>query len=262
MLKGVQCYTIRDYLKDAAQFKESMKKVKAIGYDCVQSGVPSYLTARETKDFLDEVGLTSCSTYASYEKMAEEPAAITAAIKDAKIMDTNCIAIGTMPEEMRDHEEGFKKYAASLNKIAAELNKEGCKLVYHHHALEFFSLGGGRHGMDILFNETDPSCVYFTLDTHWLASGGVNPIEWINKAKGRMTFIHFKDYAIGPEAQSIEGVSKMFAEVGEGNINWPEVIKACKETGVEAAVVEQDICKGCPFDSLKISYDNMVKFNV
>jgi sugar phosphate isomerase/epimerase len=110
--------------------------------------------------------------------------------------------------------------------------------------------------------ETDPDGVFWTLDTHWLASAGVDQVYWIKKLKGRVPIIHFKDYAIVGGAVGIEEVRKMFAEVGEGNINWPPIVQACRDTGVEYVIVEQDICKGDPFDSLQISYKNLLKFNV
>jgi sugar phosphate isomerase/epimerase len=78
-----------------------------------------------------------------------------------------------------------------------------------------------------------------------------------------MTIVHFKDYAIVKAAiDRIEEVHKQFAEVGEGNLNWAGIIKACNETGVEHAVVEQDICPVNPLDSLKKSIENMRNLNV
>ena len=77
-----------------------------------------------------------------------------------------------------------------------------------------------------------------------------------------MVTVHFKDYKIIGGATYVEEVCKLFAEVGEGNLDWPEIIAACNEIGVKNAVVEQDICNGDPFDSLAVSYRNMVKFGV
>ena len=262
MKKGVQSYTVREYMKDRAQFEDTIKKIKAIGYDSIQGGKAPGMTDAETKLMLDDVGLTPCSSNASLEKMLESPDAVKKAIETAKIYDTKYIGIGTLPDSQRETIDGYKQFAADLNKIGNELKKEGCGLLYHNHALEFYSFGGGKHGMDIIFDETDPSCVFFSLDTHWLASGGVNPVDWIYKAKGRMPIIHFKDYAIGGGAAMIEGVCKLFAEVGEGNLDWVNIVKACHDTGIEYAIVEQDFCKGCPFDSLKVSYNNMLSFNV
>jgi sugar phosphate isomerase/epimerase len=47
------------------------------------------------------------------------------------------------------------------------------------------------------------------------------------------------------------------AEVGEGNLNWPRILDAAKKAGVEWYIVEQDICERDPFDSLKISLENL-----
>jgi len=261
MLKGVQMYTLRDHISNKEQFEASLRRVKQIGYDCVQMGTPVFMKPREVKSLIDEIGLYSCTAYADFEQLAANPASIKAVIEEAKVYDTDLVGIGTLPEKMRDSRDGFKHFAKTANVVASELYKEGCKLIYHPHALEFFSLGGGDHGMNILLNETDPSCFYFSLDTHWLASGGVNPVEWIYKVEGRMPMVHFKDYAIGGNAATIESVVKLFAEVGEGNLDWTSIVDACHKTSVKYAIVEQDICQTDPYECIKTSYQNMLKFN-
>jgi sugar phosphate isomerase/epimerase len=47
------------------------------------------------------------------------------------------------------------------------------------------------------------------------------------------------------------------AEVGVGNLNWPEILKACREAGVKWYLVEQDECYRDPFDSLETSLKNL-----
>ena len=44
--------------------------------------------------------------------------------------------------------------------------------------------------------------------------------------------------------------TQLFAEVGEGNLNWHAILDACKEAGVEWYIVEQDTCQRDPFESL------------
>ena len=262
MKKGAQAYTVREFLTTPEQCRESYRKIAEIGYDSVQTWASPGMTVQETQDMLAEFGLTNCSGGGNYEELLKGGSAITDAVNNARIFGSRYIGVSTLPVELRDNLDGFKRYAQSLNGIAAELKKEGCALLYHHHALEFYSLGGGVSGMDILTDETDPEGVFWTLDTHWLASAGVDPVYWIKKMKGRVPIIHFKDYGIVGGAEKIEGVNKSFAEVGEGNINWPPIVAACKETGIEYVIVEQDICKGDPFDSLRISFGNLCKFGV
>jgi len=261
MKKGVQAFTVRDFLGNPAQCRESYKKIADMGYDSVQTWAAGGMTAQETQDLLTELGLVNCSGGGSFEEMLKGGAAITEAVKTAQIYNSRYIGIGTLPHEYRYTKDGFKRYAADLNKIAAELKKEDCALLYHHHALEFYSFGD-ENGMDIMVRETDPDGVYWTLDTHWLVSGGVDPVQWIKNLKGRVPIIHFKDYGIVEGAVKIEDVHKCFAEVGQGNINWPPIVETVRETGIEYVIVEQDTCKGNPFDSLKMSFDNLVKFGV
>jgi hypothetical protein len=45
-------------------------------------------------------------------------------------------------------------------------------------------------------------------------------------------------------------------------MNFPEIIKACREAGVLWYIVEQDICQRDPFESLAISLRNLKKMGV
>ena len=125
MRKGAQMYTVREFTKDKAGMANTLKKIKAIGYDSIQTGTPSYLTNVEFKAMLDEAGLTDCSAGGNYGLMVSDPkAGIGAAIEQAHVFGVNYVEVGTLPQEWRESEEGYKLYAASLNKIAAELKKK------------------------------------------------------------------------------------------------------------------------------------------
>ena len=50
---------------------------------------------------------------------------------------------------------------------------------------------------------------------------------------------------------------QVFAEVGEGNLNWPAILEACKEANIRWYIVEQDVCPGDPFESLAVSLRNL-----
>jgi sugar phosphate isomerase/epimerase len=56
---------------------------------------------------------------------------------------------------------------------------------------------------------------------------------------------------------AIQEKKQIMAEVGEGNLNWPAILDACKTAGVEWYLVEQDVCQRDPFESLAISLRNM-----
>jgi len=108
----------------------------------------------------------------------------------------------------------------------------------------------GRTGLAILYEDSDP--IYFKgeIDTYWIQHGGGDPAAWIRKLKGRMPLVHFKDMVM-------HGHEQLMAEVGEGNLNWPAILDACREVDVEWYIVEQDTCQRDPFESLAISLRNL-----
>ena len=63
--------------------------------------------------------------------------------------------------------------------------------------------------------------------------------------------LHMKD-------MRMKGREQLFAEIGEGNLNWEGILHEAKKADVEWYIVEQDrTYDRNPFDSLKISFDNM-----
>jgi sugar phosphate isomerase/epimerase len=89
------------------------------------------------------------------------------------------------------------------------------------------------------------------IDTYWITHGGGDPAAWIAKCRGRIPAVHLKDMLIKLDR------TQYMAEVGEGNLNWPAILAACKEAGVEHLLVEQDVCYRDPFESLEISLKNL-----
>ena len=69
--------------------------------------------------------------------------------------------------------------------------------------------------------------------------------------EGRSPVVHLKDMVIQGDREQV------MAEVGEGNLNWPAILDACRVAGAEVYAVEQDICQRDPFESLAISYQNL-----
>jgi len=72
-----------------------------------------------------------------------------------------------------------------------------------------------------------------------------------------MDIIHFKDFDVDEKAE------RRMREVGEGNLNWKAILKACEDTGIQQYIVEQDNCNGLdPFEALAISYKNLKDMGV
>ncbi len=191
-----------------------------------------------------------CVTHTSPDRLKND---LSSVIKEHKLWQCEYVGIGAMPSEYRNEgAEGYKRFVKDFNIIAKNLKSEGLKFAYHNHKFEFEKFDY-LSGMDILFNESDQEAFTFIIDTYWVQAGGANPIEWIKKVNGRMGVVHFKDMAIKNDEQ-------IFAEVGEGNLNWDKIIKTCEETKVKWHAVEQDICLGDPFYSLEKSFKFLQKY--
>jgi sugar phosphate isomerase/epimerase len=100
-----------------------------------------------------------------------------------------------------------------------------------------------------LFDRTDPRQVQAELDTYWIQHGGGDPAAWIRRYAGRVPLLHLKDMCITPQGE------QRYAEVGAGNLNWPAILAAAADAGVECYIVEQDECYARdPFDSVALSF--------
>ncbi len=242
---AAQLYTIRDFLKTPRDIAESLKKVAAIGYEAVQLSGLGPIEPRQLRSICDGEGLTICATHIAYEQMRDDPQAV---IEEHNILGCNYPAIGGLPGEYRTA-EGYARFAREASEVAARLAEGGMTFAYHNHSFELEKFGD-RTGLQILYEDSDPRYFKAEIDTYWIQHGGGSPVAWINKLSGRLPLLHLKDMTIRDGKQ-------IMAEVGEGNLDWPGILAAARQAGVEWYIVEQDTCERDPFESLKISLENL-----
>lgn len=265
---AAQLFTIREFTQTREDFAASMAKVRAIGYEAVQVSQIGDIPDAEVKRIADDNGMTICNTHSSVEQLQRDPDAV---IEQHRLWGARHVAIGGMPQEYRESEDGFRRFAAIANDIGETLNAAGMTFSYHNHSFEFVRFGK-KSGLELIFDETDPRYVQFEIDTYWVQHGGADPVVWIEKMQDRMPVVHLKDMVmIPPPSKSPPNElgrvdtdrrgdlrpQQAMAEVGEGNMNFAGILAACKRIGVEWYAVEQDICQRDPFESLAISYRNL-----
>jgi sugar phosphate isomerase/epimerase len=244
---AAQLYTIRDFTKTADDFASSMQKIRDIGYTAVQVSAIGPIPHQTVWDIVSDLGLTVCNTHIGFDRLQND---LDDVIAQHKLWQTRHVALGSMPPEFRDAgEDGYKRFAEIANQIGEKLYAHNLTFSYHNHNFEFVRFGN-RTGLDVIYEETDPRYVQAEIDTYWVQHGGGDPAAWTFKMKDRMPVIHLKDMVM------LNGEQTM-AEVGEGNLNWPAILDACKAANVEWYAVEQDVCQRDPFESLKISFENL-----
>lgn len=249
---AAQLYTIRGYMKTPEDMRKSLKKIRDLGFEWIQISGAGPISHEEMKDILDETGLKVCATHISFDRMKNE---IEDVLYQHKLWNCKNIGVGSMPPQYRGSEEGYIQFAKEASEIGKKFAEKGFRFVYHNHRFEFEKYNG-RVGFEILAEESDKEGFDFLLDTYWVQAGGADPVAWIKKLEGRINVIHFKDMKIINDKQLI-------CEVGEGNLNWPGVVEACRATNISQIAIEQDDCYDRdPFECLNISRNNMLRMGL
>ncbi len=240
---AAQLYTVRDYCRTAPDLAQTLKKIRAIGYQAVQISGVGPIPEAEIMVMLKAEGLVCCATHEG--NILTEPAKVVERLRKLECRYTAYPYPGGVKlETLADVKDLAKRLNAS-GKIIAEA---GQVLTYHNHNIEFRKFDG-RVMLDVLYEETNPAYLQGEPDTFWVQYGGGNPEDWCRKLAGRLPLLHMKDYGVTAEN------SHTFTEIGSGNLNWKAIVKTAEQSGCKWFIVEQDTCPGNPFDSLKISFD-------
>ena len=242
---GAQLYTLRSFLKSEVDIRDSLRRVRDMGYEAVQCSGLGPVEPEALRQITVEADLKIVATHTGFDRIRDEPEAV---IAEHRLWGCRHVAIGGMPEEYLNA-EGFSRFAKDASVAARPLVDAGLTFSYHNHSFELERIGN-RTGLQILAEDSDPDVLSFEVDTYWIQHGGGNPVTWLERLRDRMHIVHLKDLAM-------KGREQRFAEVGEGNLEWPAILTACHEAGIEWYLIEQDRCEHDPFDSLKLSLDNL-----
>jgi sugar phosphate isomerase/epimerase len=239
---GLQLYTIRDAM--TADAAGSLKKVSELGYKFVE--LADYANGKfygyepvEFRKLVDDLGLKILSSHTQVEgagvtldtarKMAED---------HAKIGAKYCIQPWIV-EEMRTTVASYQRMAANWNQIGLIMKEFGMQFGYHNHNFEFATVEGKVPYFDIMLADLDKELVIMELDMFWANKAGQNPVEIFKKYPGRFPLFHLKDMYTS-QTPFFDVIKDDIAPVGEGVINFKEILAAQKIAGMKYVIVEQD----------------------
>ena len=247
---GVQMYTIRDYLKNPEEIYISLKRIKSMGFNLVQFSGLGPCNIDLLAGWIKEFGLNVCSTHSPWERISDEKE-LKILIDEHKKLGATEIGLGARPGDFYPNSnEGWTRFIDKVNSICKIVKDNGLTFGYHNHDFEFQKFNGVL-AMDRLIDEC-PN-LNIILDVFWVQAGGANPSVYIDKLKGRIELIHFKDFRI-------HNRERQFAEIGMGNLDWNDIVPRCEKNGIPYAVIEQDAnFLVDPFESLAASKEFLVK---
>lgn len=260
---ALQLYTIRDFLKTKEDVPVSLKKVSDTGFKYIE--LAGYADGKfygyepaEFKKLVNDLGMEILSSHTQVEaqgitlenakKMAED---------HAKLKVKYCLQPWVV-EEARKTIASYQKMAADWNKVGGIMKENGIQFGYHNHNFEFDTVDGKVPYIDVFMKELDKDLVTMELDLFWTTKAGINPVDLFKKYPGRFQLFHMKDmYTHEKPFYTTVGV-KDFAPVGEGVINFREILASRELAGNKYLVVEQDQSRDKdPFGDIKKSVTNL-----
>ncbi|WP_066839354.1 sugar phosphate isomerase/epimerase family protein [Rufibacter ruber] len=251
---GIQLYTMRQLLpKDV---KGVIARVAQAGYNDVEtygyapdSGYWK-LSPKAFREVLDANSLTSSSGHYEFGQYMKDgnTDVVKRYIEASKAVGQTYITVPWLDAEVRTKLDDYKRIANLMN-VAAQLCQDaGLKLAYHNHDFEFQKFGNTT-GYEVLLQETDPGLVSFEADLYWVVRAGLKPVDLFRQHQGRFVMWHVKD--MNKQAPELN------TEVGSGSINYQEIFRQAKLSGVERIFVEQENFAAAmdPYKSIRQSRD-------
>ena len=147
-------------------------------------------------------------------------------------------------------EKKFYDFISSLDEWAHRYAERGITLAYHHHNWEYVRLSNGRTRMQELLALTKD--IKIVHDTYWSAKSGVSPALQIRELGDRLVGVHLRD--ITCRARGLDVISSDTA-IGDGTIDFYEVLRAAEEVGCSYYVIEENTKD--PYTEIEKSYKRL-----
>ncbi len=217
---GLQEYTVRSIDEPLSETLERATRARFQGVELR----PKHET-EAVLDALHRTGLTVPSVGADFESLVADP---------ERHVDT-CEAFGCedlvvlwLGEERFSSQGALSDTATELDALADEVADYGLSLHYHNHDHEFVEVDG-RLAFEQLVEETD--AISFELDLGWAGTGGVDPVEYLDRIGDRVSLAHVKD---------MDFDDGEFVTFGEGDLDIQSSVEAARDHDLEWLIFEND----------------------
>ncbi len=255
---GLALYTVREEMQKNPN--ATLRSVADAGYQYIEAagyenGTFYNMTPSDFRALLENHNLTPLSSH--HGGISLENA--ESMMKAAKAAGFKYFVVPVPPSEIFQYDRennamsikgGADNFAEILNILGKKAAKQGLNFIYHNHDFEFKKNEEGIVLIDNLLEKTDPQYVNFEMDLYWVKKAGADPLEYFERYPGRFVLWHVKD-------MDDEG---RFAPVGEGTINFQEILSKKELSGMKFYFVEQDNTYNLkPLKAIKLSHKGLKK---
>ncbi len=231
---SIQLYTTRKF----TPYRSIFQFISNSGIKNIELFALSDFDQIEVKDLLQEFNLTSLSAHISFENLEQIDLILNKLeflnIKHAIIPAPKAIPGKEFKDFFKLSENEWISFAKEISSYIKIFNDKGFSLGYHNHSFEFDALPNGKYPIEYIMDADEN--LKFEIDLGWAIAGNANPIEWISKYKNQIIACHLKDFYSDKNMLDHDNQSS----IGEGFINWKELLNKISETPCEVIAIEHD----------------------
>lgn len=210
----------------------TLSMLAAEGYGSVEGYGGLFHDVDGLKSGLEQNGLRMISSHFGLDQLEEDADGVIAIAKSLGIQK---VFVPYLNEEDRPKDTaGWSAFGARLAEAGKPIQDAGLIFGWHNHDFEFAATPEGDLPQDLIAAASPD--LMLELDLGWVARSGHDPAAWVRNLKGQLTAVHVKDIAVAGTCLDEDG----WADVGHGIIDWPPVLQALKEAGVNHLVIEHD----------------------
>ena len=233
---GVQLWSFRDMAKTDPAGMLTM--ARGMGITHVETAGLYGMPVEKLRDAVRSAGLQVTSMHVGYDDLRKTPEVV---IANAKALGAKYVGLAWYPHTGAFTEADARRAISDFNQFGRTMKDAGLTFFYHDHGYEPVPYRDGTL-MDLIIRETDPSLVSFEMDVLWAFLPGLDPAAMIRKYPGRYRLMHIKDMKPGVPRGSLSGglPAEQQAVIGEGQVNWTDVMAAARKDGLQYYYLEDE----------------------
>lgn len=248
---GFQASSLKPYLTTKKNLLETFYRLKSIGYRYLQlQWIDFSIPLEYTAAALMETGLRCIATQDSFISVKEN---LDYYLRMNTLWGSKYLCVSAIPKEQMST-TGIITFVSTMNKIAEELEPLNIKLTFHPLSFNFQHIDG-ESAVDIVMKLL-PKNIGITFCILQAVRAGVDPVDFLEKYRGRIDICHYKDYDTSSDG------SEYLVPVGQGKIAWQAIFDACQSTGVVWGLAEQEVWQKDAFICAEESFDYISRHGI